>query len=95
MHHLDGVNYHQRRVLFLGNQADLLDAGFRQHIKIVSRQAKGMSAHCLLMQRLFAGAIQRFDLLRQFAQRLQQQRGCPRTRVTANQYGASLLHAAA
>ena len=27
MHHLDGVNYHQLRLLFFGNQADLLDAG--------------------------------------------------------------------
>ena len=39
-----------------------------------------MSAHCHLLQRLFASDIQRFHLLGQFAQRLQQQRGFPRTR---------------
>lgn len=31
---LDGVNYHQLRLLFFGNQADLLDADFRQHIRL-------------------------------------------------------------
>ncbi|CSF19729.1 Uncharacterised protein [Shigella sonnei] len=71
MHHLDRVNYHQFRLLFFGNQADLFDAGFQQHIEIVSRQAKAMSAHCHLLQRLFASDIQRFHLLGQFAQRLQ------------------------
>ncbi|MNN23903.1 hypothetical protein D3C81_1373150 [compost metagenome] len=37
VHHLDGVNHHQFRLFLLGNQADLLDTGFRQHIQAASR----------------------------------------------------------
>ena len=45
MHDLNGVDHHQLRLLLLGDQADLLDAGFRQHIQVIGRQAEAMRAH--------------------------------------------------
>ena len=70
VHDLDGVNNHQLRLLFIGNLADLLNAGFRQHIQIGRRQAKTVRAHRHLLQRLFPGDVQRFHLFRESAQGL-------------------------
>ncbi|CNT77978.1 Uncharacterised protein [Salmonella enterica subsp. enterica serovar Bovismorbificans] len=45
MHHLYGVDHHQFRLFFFRNQADLLDAGFGEHIQISGRQAETVRTH--------------------------------------------------
>ena len=50
VHYLDGVDHHQLRLLFFGDHADLLDAGFRQHIQVAGRQAETVRAHCHLLE---------------------------------------------
>ncbi|MNZ38338.1 hypothetical protein D3C78_558130 [compost metagenome] len=63
VHHLNGVDHHQLWLLFFRNHADLLDAGFREHIEITGRQAKPVRAHRHLLQGLFARDVQGFHLL--------------------------------
>ncbi|MNT18384.1 hypothetical protein D3C72_1535870 [compost metagenome] len=50
VHHLNGVDHHQLRLFLLGDQADLFDAGFRQHIQAAGRQTEAMGAHRDLLQ---------------------------------------------
>ncbi len=95
VHHLDRVDHHQLRLFLLGDLADLLDAGFRQHIEVFARQAKTVRAHRHLLQRFFAGDVEGFHLLRQTAHHLQQQRRFPRAGIAADQDGAARHHAAA
>ena len=95
MHHLDGVDHHQLRLLFFGDHADLLDAGFRQHVQVAGRQAQTVRAHRHLLQRLFPRDVQGFHLFGELAKRLQQQSRFTRARVTADQDRAARHHAAA
>ncbi len=73
MHHLDGVDDHDLRLLLLSNQADLLDRGLRQHAQLVGRQSEARGPHRHLLQRLLAGDIEGLHPLRQTAHGLQQQ----------------------
>ena len=50
VHYLNGVDHHQLRLFFFGNQANLFDTGFRQHIQIRCRQAKPVRSHRHLLQ---------------------------------------------
>ncbi|MNH04010.1 hypothetical protein D3C79_632860 [compost metagenome] len=95
MHDLDRVDHHQPWLLLLGDQADLLDAGFRQHVQAASGQSKTMGTHRDLLQRLFTRDVQGFHLLGEFAQHLQQQRTFPRAGVAADQDRTARHHAAA
>ncbi len=73
------------RLLLLGNQADLLDRGLRQHAQLVGRQAKARGPHRHLLQRLLAGDIEGLHPLRQTAHGLQQQGRLARPRVATDQ----------
>jgi len=95
MHHLDGVDDHQLRLFFIGNLANLLDAGLREHIQIRRRQPETMRAHRYLLQGFFPGDVQRFHPFGQLTEGLQQQRRFPGAGVTADQNGAARHDAAA
>ncbi|MNP35177.1 hypothetical protein D3C76_1284990 [compost metagenome] len=95
VHNLDGVDDHQLRLLFIGNHANLFNAGFRQHVEITGRQAETVCAHCHLLQGFFTGDIQGFHLLRELTQSLQQQRRFTRPWITADQDRTARHHSAA
>ncbi len=94
MHHLDGVDHHDLRLLLLGNQADLLDAGLRQHPQLVGRQAEAIGAHRHLLEGLLTCDIEGFHPLRQTAHGLQQQGRLACPRVAADKDGRARHHAA-
>ena len=50
VHHLNGVDHHQLRLLFFGDHADLLNAGFRQHIQVAGWQAQAVRTHRHLLE---------------------------------------------
>ena len=95
MHHLDGVDDHDLRLLLLGNDADLLHAGFRQHAQLVGGQAQPAGSHRHLLQGLLPGHIQGLHPLRQTAHGLQQQGRFARPRVAADEDGRARHHTAA
>ncbi|MNC16110.1 hypothetical protein D3C75_639560 [compost metagenome] len=85
MHHLDGVDDHDLRLLLLGNDADLLHAGFRQHAQLVGGQAQPAGPHRHLLQRLLPGHIQGLHPLCQTTHGLQQQGRFASPRVATNE----------
>ncbi len=95
VHHLDRVDHHQLRLFLFGDQANLLDTGFRQHVQVAGRQPEAVSAHRHLLQRFLAGDVQGFHLLGQLAQHLQQQSTFTGAGVAADQDRAARHHAAA
>ena len=94
MHHLNGVNHHDLRLLLLGNQADLLDAGLGKHPQLVGGQPKAVGPHRDLLERLLAGDIEGFHPLCETTHGLQQQGGLARPRVAADQNGRAWHHTA-
>ncbi len=95
MHHLNGVDDHDLRLLLLGNQADLLDRGLRQHAQLVGGQAETRCPHRHLLQRLLTGDVQGLHPLGQATHGLQQQGRLARPRVATDQDGRPRHHAAA
>jgi len=50
VHHLDGVDDHDLRLLLLGDETDLLDAGLGQHAQLVRGQTQPTGPHRHLLQ---------------------------------------------
>ncbi len=95
VHHLDGVDDHDLGLLLLGDEADLLDTGLRQHAQLVGGQAQTAGTHGHLLQRLLAGDIQGLHTLRQPAHGLQQQGRLARPGIAADQDGRTGHYTAA
>ena len=94
MHHLDGVDDHDLRLLLLSYDANLLDTGLGQHAQLVGRQPQPAGTHRHLLQRLFPSHIEGLHPLSQTAHGLQQQGRLARPRIAANQNGRTWHNAA-
>ncbi|CAH0243474.1 hypothetical protein SRABI106_02455 [Rahnella aquatilis] len=95
VHHLNGVDHHQFRLFFIRYFANLLDAGFRQHIHVSRRQTQTVCTHRHLLQRFFPGDVQGFHVFAEMTQNLQQQRTFTCAGVTTNQNRTARHYAAA